>query len=106
MEIAFAKKSLRLLSESEDVAKRELGVKIAEKLMRRLADLRAATCVKDLVVGRPREIKGDLHAYIAVDLCDSSHIVFCVNHNTTPLLKRGGVDWSKVGRIKILRIET
>jgi len=106
LELAFAKKSLRQLCESEAKAKRDLGVRMAEKLTRRLADLRAATCVKDLVAGRPRELDGARHRHIAVELCNGARIVFCANHNAIPMLESGGVDWSRVSRVKILRIES
>jgi plasmid maintenance system killer protein len=105
LEIAFAKKSLRNLCESDTKAKRELGAKIAKLLRRRLADLRAATCVKDIVAGRPREVGRGRHGRYAVELCDNSRIIFCANHITVPVVASGGVDWSKVSRVKILRIE-
>jgi hypothetical protein len=38
-------------------------------------------------------------------LCDGYRIVFCANHNSIPTLKPNRVDWSKVSRVKILRIE-
>ena len=106
LEIAFENKLLRQLCESEVKAKRDLGVKIAERLKRRLADFRAATCVKDLVAGRPREIDGARYRHMAIDLCESYYIVFCANHTATPIGESGDVDWSKVRRIKILRIES
>ena len=105
LELAFAKKSLRQLCESETKAKRDLGVRMAEKLRRRLADLRAATCVKDLVAGRPRELDGADHRHIAIDLCEDYRIIFCANHTANPVVKSGDVDWSRVSRVKILRIE-
>jgi plasmid maintenance system killer protein len=105
LELAFDKKLLRQLCENETRAKRDLGVRVAEKLKRRLADLRAAKCVKDLVAGRPRELDGDRCRHIAVDLCEGCRIVFCANHNTIPELGSGDVDWSKVSRVKIIEIE-
>ena len=39
VEIAFAKKSLRQLCESERRARRSLGLRVAEKLKRRIANL-------------------------------------------------------------------
>lgn len=106
MELAFATKSLRALCESGSRAKRELGITVAEQLKARLADLRAARHVTDVVAGRPHEIDGTSHREVAVDLGEDSHVVFCANHNMTPSLESGGVDWSKVSRIKILRIES
>lgn len=67
--------------------------------------MRAATSVEELVAGHPREIEGGRYPRFAVDLCDDSRLVFCASHDTIPLLALGGVDWSKVSRVKILRIE-
>ncbi len=105
MELAFDDKSLRTLCESKAHARRELGSEVAEVLKRRLADMRAATSVKDLVAGRPRELEGTEYRHIAIDLCEDYRILFCANHNVMPVLESGDVDWSKVSRIKILRIE-
>jgi len=99
--ISFADKSLRQLCENETIAKRKLGIKVAEKLKRRLADLRAASYVEDLVVGEPRELEG----MMTVNLCDDYRIIFCANHHSTPRLDTGAINWSMVNRIKILRIE-
>ena len=106
LELAFAQKSLRQLCEDEARAKRELGETVAEKLKRRLADLRAASSVEDLVAGRPRKVKGDRHPHIAVHLCDRTCIIFCANHTKVQVLESGDVDWSKVSRIKILEIKS
>ena len=105
MELAFDNKSLRQVCENEKKAKRDLGVSVAEKLKRRLADLRAATTVEDLVAGRPRELDGAHDRHFAVDLSEDHSIVFCANHTEIPLLESGDVDWSRVSRVKILRIE-
>ncbi len=78
---------------------------MAEKLKRRLADLRAAKCVKDVVVGRVRELHKQKSHQIAVNLCDGSRLVFCANHRVVPLLKSGFVNWSRVNRIKVMSIE-
>jgi proteic killer suppression protein len=105
LEISFADKLLRQLCENEAIAKRKLGTKVAEKLKRRLADLRAATCIKDLATVRPYELEGIHQKQIALDLCDDYRIVLCANHNSVPLLDSGAIDWSMVNRVKILRIE-
>lgn len=106
LELAFSKRSLRHLCENEAKAKRELGASVAQKLRRRLADLRAATCVTDLVAGQPRELENLRSRHIAVDLREGFRIVFCANHNAIPTLESGGVDWAKVSRVKIMRIES
>lgn len=105
VEIAFAKKSLRQLCESEHTARRLLGTSVAEKLKRRLADLRAANCVKDLVAGRPKELQVARSGQIAIELGEGVQLVFCANHSVSPLTGGTRVDWSKVNRVKIISIE-
>jgi toxin HigB-1 len=105
LELSFFTKSLRKICESEAAAKEALGVRVAEKLKRRLADMRAAASVEELVAGRPHEVEGGWQPRFAVELGDGSRIVFSANHNTIPLLTSGGVDWARVTRIKILGIE-
>ena len=105
MEIAFESKQLREICEDEDKAKYEFGVSVTEKLMGRLADLRAATSVKDLVAGWPRELGDSQDRHFAVDLCEGYSIVFCSNHITVLEIDSGKVNWSKVSRVKILEIE-
>jgi len=105
LELAFDTKPLRQICENEGKAKRKLGITVAEKLKRRLADLRAATVVGDIVAGGPHEIEGTDHQHLEIDLSEGYRIVFCANHNVIPMLESGGVNWSRVSRIKILRIE-
>jgi proteic killer suppression protein len=105
LELAFESKSLRTLCESEAHAKRKLGPTVAEVLKHRLADLRAATSVKDLLVGLPRVLDGTDHQHMVIDLYDHYRVVFCANHPNNPVAESGKLDWPKVSRIKILRIE-
>jgi len=103
LELSFANRGLRQLCESSLQANRKLGVDIANELRRTVADLRASTSVRDLLVGAPRETQEDK---IALDVGTSFQITFCANHNTVPKLESGAIDWSKVSRVKILGIES
>ena len=67
-----------------------MGQKVAEKLKRRLADLRAAPAVKELVAGRPDELDGAQTGDFAVNLCKNARILFRANHNVVPRLHSGG----------------
>lgn len=104
LELAFANKSLRKLCESEALAARQFGLKVAAQLTGRLADLRAAQCVRELVAGNPCELDGSLHGHMAINLCDGYRIVFCTNHCTNRDLSTK-VNWPKVTRVKIVEIE-
>jgi hypothetical protein len=103
LELAFESQALRTICEDEDRAREELDPTVAEMLKHRLADLRAAKTPKDLLVGHPRV--GDDSGWMVVDLAGDSRIVFKANHVKNPVGKDGELDWSRVSRIKILRIE-
>ena len=106
LELAFESKALRAICESVAQAERELGSKVAEVLIHRLADLRAATSPKDLLAGRPKVLNDLSYECMAVDLYDGFRLVFRANHHPrNPLAGPGQVDWLKVSRVKILLIE-
>ena len=105
MEIAFSTKSLRDTCESEEMLRQKFGPEVAEMLKRRLADLRAASSIKDIVLGNVREVPGTGGLAMCVDLFDGYRLDFGANHIHNPTLATGKVDWSAVSRIKITRIE-
>lgn len=104
MEISFDTKRLRTICESDVYANHELGLRVSELLKRRLADLRAATSIKDLVAGQPRILDEANRQNMVINLSDGYGIVYCANHIKNPMTETGGIDWAKVSRIKILRI--
>lgn len=106
LELAFDSKSLRTICESEFQADRELGATAAEILKHRLADLRAARSAKDLVAGRPRAVNGPDGEYMVVDLCNGKRLVFAANHTNNPMTEMNHLDWARVTRVKVLRIES
>lgn len=103
--LAFSTKALRSLCECQAKAERELGLKVAKKLRERLADIRAASNITELVAGHPREIEGNRLPNYAIDLADGYRMVLCANHNDIPRTKTRRVDWSKVSRVRIHIIE-
>jgi hypothetical protein len=106
MELAFATKSLRDICENAETARSKLGPKVSDKLKRRLADLRAAISVDDLIAGQPYMPDGVREARIALELGGGRRLIFAANHAVLPKLESGKMDWSKVSRVKLLRIET
>ena len=77
---------------------------MAEQLTRRLADLRAASSVADLVVGQPCELPDNPQQY-TLSLSDGYRIVLCANHRGKKQSESGDIDWETVSRVKILQIE-
>jgi len=105
LQLAFETKSLRDICENEAQAKVKLGETVAETLKHRLADLQAATSVKDLVAGRPRTMSGSAEKTMLVDLRDGYNLVFTANHPNNPVKQDKTVDWERVSRVKIMSIE-
>ena len=106
MELSFESRDLRAVCEFESEAQKELGARVAAVLKRRLADMRAATSIKDLVAGRPRELEGADGEFMVIDLSDGFWLVFAANHPRNSRTTSGELDWAKISRIKILKIET
>lgn len=105
VEVAFETAKIRRICESEPVAVELYGLHNAQKLQDRLADIRAAKFVSLIPVGKPRQIDGSEPGKFSVSFSTTGKILFCCNHVNQPLNKSGRVDWSKVNRIKIFKIE-
>lgn len=102
MKFAFEDKKIRTFCEDADKANAEFGHAVAQNLQSRLADLDAATTIKDVMTGQPEKIKDSLN--YKVDLGDGFRLVFCCNHINPPLLN-GKIDWEQVTYIRLLQIE-
>lgn len=105
MELAFSTRELRTLCEVEAAAGRRLGGAASAALRRRLADLRAASNVAELLelTGRAPQ-QGPQKDQLVIDLVDSAVLVLGPNHVKTPRTASRGVDWSQVFRVMIMRI--
>jgi hypothetical protein len=104
LELAFDSRTLRTICESETAAKRQLGTKVAETLKHRLGDLRAATATNEVIVGQPRLLDA-ANELMVIDLGDGYRMIFCANHPKNPISETGTLDWTRVSRVKILRVD-
>lgn len=104
MEINFNDKKLRELCEKQNAAVRKLGDACARKLRARLADLKAASCVSELVAGRPHPLKGNRLGQFSVDLEGGRRLLFKPDYPEIPRCDDGGIDWARVIRVRIVLI--
>lgn len=102
MELAFRTRRLRAICEDAEVANRELGPSVAHALIRRLADLRAADSVDDLLVGSPTRQEKP-HPTLSMDLGGGT-LVCRVNHPNPPLTSDGTLDWARVRRLLVIDV--
>src|SRR3569623_96430 len=103
MELAFVEKKVRDLCAKQVPLDRRLGHERAEALRRRLADLRAARFIDDLLLDAPYPI--DDSGRMALPVCEGLRIVFCANHRSAVVDGDGKIDWLRVTRLKIIDIE-
>jgi toxin HigB-1 len=102
MEITFADKKLKKMCEQQAVAQKQLGLPCARKLQSRLADLQAASNVRELIAGRPHPLKGDRDGQFALDLQGGKRLVFEPADDPIPFGEDGEIDWTKVFKICIV----
>lgn len=103
MVIAFATKRLRDICEDGAVAVKELGSPVAEALQERLADLRAAASIDDLIVGSPR-VSGADSSTLTIMLTGSAYTLWAANHVTPYRDAEGHIDWTRTRRVRLLEI--
>lgn len=104
MILAFASREIRDVCERELEAKSLLGVWLAKKLQRRIADLRAARSPVDILIGSPRVIEEEGEQAMLVDYAKGHSLIFAANHLNNPLDNDNRVNWAKVNRIKIVSL--
>lgn len=105
LDLAFETQELRAMCERAAEARRALGERVGDALLRRVADLRAATCVFDLLLGCPRLLDGEDRGRVALDLRDGQRLVLAANHPKNPLTPDGMPDWTRVTRVRVVRID-
>lgn len=102
MVVAFENNDLRRICEDEYYAASVFGEEVKSHLLSRLADVEAADCIADILVGKPEEvIMGNLSCY-KVDVWGDVKIIITNND----IYRDTKFDWKTVRRIKILNIGT
>lgn len=106
MEIAFRTKALREVCLNGRIMDQRFGAEGAAVLRRCIADIRAAESVGDvpLLNLSPSPAKLGHEAQIALD--NGLVILVRANHQKPPKKRNGEIDWLRVGRILIQRIES
>ncbi|WP_157627411.1 hypothetical protein [Variovorax boronicumulans] len=105
MEVAFSSRELRTQCESNHVAKRSLGESAAMSLMGRLADLRVLDSAASLFemglnIHPDPTVAGRLHIPLG-----ETHVLVAEAVLPTRLAANSALEWAKISRLKLLRIE-
>ena len=107
MLILFADKSLEKACNNKSVLVKKYGSNQTVKILTRLADIQAAHNLDIMrsLPGRCHELTGNMKGYLALDLVQPYRLIFEPSNSPIPLKKDGGLDWTKVTEIKIIKIE-
>lgn len=106
MEISFENKLLRDICEDSEIAEYQFDQQITDVLIARLADLRAASSVRDLLLGNPTLIYSqNAQEKYKLDIVKNLALYFISNHLKPPIGSNGMIDWGRVTQIKIINIE-
>lgn len=102
LEISFAEKSLRTMAENHRSALRRLGPAAAAGLRDCLSDLEAAPTARDLPP--IYKLMAQRDGFLTHELTSECFAMFACAHVSIPRLESQDVDWSKVTRMKLVRI--
>jgi hypothetical protein len=96
---------LRALCDDESVAFQRLGTDAADALKHRLADIRAADSIDDVVAGRPQRGKYLDSDCIRFELAGSHQLTVVPNHAPPRNDAHGHTVWDKVRRVRVVALE-
>ncbi len=107
MEIHFRSKKLAKTCSSYEQSVKIYGKISAQRLHQRLNDLKAVVHLEDMRVlpGRCHELKGNLSGMLSLDLEHPYRLLFVPDHDPIPRKDDGGLDWSQITAIEIVRVE-
>ena len=110
MILAFQDKKFEKECQDEKLLRRHHGAQRAKLLQRRLAQLRAAPTLAALWPpysgpARCHELSSNLRGFFSVDLDHPYRLLFQPNQNPVPQRPEGGIDWTQITALKILRVE-
>lgn len=107
MDIYYSSKALRDRCSTEKKGIRYWGEPLAKKIRQRIKEFEAATNlgqISTLPPPRCHELRNNRAGQFAVVISANMRIIFEPYHEQIPLLPDGGVDKSRVTRIRILEV--
>ena len=104
LELAFATRELRSACEDAACAEALYGQGVARALVGRIADLRAAGNPLELPIAE-RLCNSNAPEHIVITLAEGRTLVIGANHSKPPRVADGTLDWERVNRVIILRLE-
>jgi len=108
MEISYSNKKLAKLLNSQKEVLRTYGHDNGNRILARLTQIAAAETLADLAKlpqTRVHEHTNNNDEQISVDVKHPYRLMLAADHPKTPRKPDGGLDWAKITRVSILRID-
>jgi proteic killer suppression protein len=107
MDILFVTERLRKSCAIDRIMRKTHGAERARRLRRRLDQLAAAEVLDVLrhLPGRCHELTGDRRGQLSIDLDGPYRLLFEPVDQPLPTKEDGGLDWTRVTKIRILGVE-
>jgi proteic killer suppression protein len=107
MDIIFGTSKMERECNDSKLARKKHGKERADRLRRRLDELRAANSLEEirtLPQARAHELVADRAGQISLDLDHPYRLIIEPAHDPLPVKDDGGLDWQKVTAVRILEI--
>lgn len=108
MEISYSTTKLAKLLNSQKEVLRSYGPDNGKRILLRLTNIADAETLADLAKlpqTRVHEHSNNNDEQISVDVKHPYRLMLIPDHSETPRKPDGGLDWAKITRVKILRID-
>jgi plasmid maintenance system killer protein len=108
VDISFKSSKLEKILSDKRALIQTYGPEQAKTIQRRLTELQAAEnleTLKTLPQVRPHELTGNRAGQISLDIKHPYRLLVAPDYQSPPRKDDGGLDWKKVTKIKILKVE-
>ncbi len=107
MDILFDSKKFQKECKQQRLLIKRYGEVMAKRIGRRLDDLRAADNLETMrhLPGRCHELIGNRAGSLSLDLEHPYRLIFMPEHDPIPRKIDGGLNWSQVTAVRIIRVE-
>ncbi|MCG6138710.1 MAG: killer suppression protein [Nostoc sp. LLA-1] len=107
MDIVFNNRKFEKECNNQRLLEKNHGADRANRIRRRLDDLRAVNVLEDMrnLPGRCHELVQDRAGQLSLDLDHPYRLIFEPADEPIPTKPDGGIDWNKVTAVRILGVE-
>ncbi len=106
MEVRYSRKALKKMYPDSKCV-RSFGSIVGRKILQRIKEFEAATCLEDLknAPGRHEELSGNRKTQLSCRLSANWRLIYCPFDKWEDYLEYGSLSWKKVNKINIIEAE-